>query len=135
MLKLNKKFRTNLHDEANDTTDEEKEIIMPAWHFYANISEVDTPPEWIYNADQTGLYYQNFPNHVYVDEANKKDYYGLKQMKDKTRIRLVPAQDVPFFYTRSHLSALQNCALLLSTNFQFIFIFKKCTTQFSHWIM
>ena len=30
---------------------------------------------------------------------------------------LVPAQDVHFFYTLSHLSALQNCALLFSTNF------------------
>ena len=52
-----------------------------------------------------------------------------------TRIRLVPAQDEPFYYTRSHLSALQNCALLFLTNFQFIFIFKKCITQFSHWIV
>ena len=48
---------------------------------------------------------------------------------------LVPAQDVHFFYTRSHLSALQNCALLFSTNFQFIFVFKKCITKFSHWIV
>ena len=32
-------------------------------------------------------------------------------------IRLVPAQDVHFFYTRSHLSTLQNCALILSKNF------------------
>ena len=31
--------------------------------------------------------------------------------------RLVPAQDVHFFYTRSHFSALQNCAVLFSTNF------------------
>ena len=52
-----------------------------------------------------------------------------------THITLVPAQDVHFFYTRSHLSALQNCVLLLSTNFQFIFIFKKCITQFSPWIV
>ena len=51
------------------------------------------------------------------------------------RNRLVPAQDVHFFYTRSHLSALQNCALLFSTNFLFIFIFKRCTTKFSHWIV
>ena len=29
-----------------------------------------------------------------------------------------------FLYTRSHFSALQNCALIFSTNFQFIFIFK-----------
>ena len=50
-------------------------------------------------------------------------------------IWLVPAQDVHFFYTRSHLSALQNFALLFSVNFQFIFIFKKCITQFSHWIV
>ena len=33
------------------------------------------------------------------------------------QLRLFPAQDVHFFYTRSHLSALQNCALLFSTNF------------------
>ena len=41
----------------------------------------------------------------------------------KPNIRLVPAQDGHFFYIGSHLSALQNCALLLSTNFHFIFIF------------
>ena len=40
-------------------------------------------------------------------------------------VGLVPAQDEPFFFTRSHLSALQNCALLFSTNFHFIFIFKN----------
>ena len=50
-------------------------------------------------------------------------------------LRIVPAQDGPFFYTRSHLSALQNCALLFSTNFKFIFIFIRCITQFSHWIV
>ena len=40
-------------------------------------------------------------------------------------IRLVTAQDVHFLYTRSHLSALQNCALIFSTNFQFISTFKN----------
>ena len=49
--------------------------------------------------------------------------------------RLVPAQDGPFFYTRSHFSALQNCAVLFSTNFYIIFILKKCITQLSHWIV
>ena len=39
-------------------------------------------------------------------------------------IQLVPAQDVHFFYMRSYLSALQNYALIFSTNFQFIFPFK-----------
>ena len=32
-------------------------------------------------------------------------------------IRFVPAQNVHFFYTRSHLSALQNRALLFSIHF------------------
>ena len=40
-----------------------------------------------------------------------------------------------FFYTRSQLSALQNCALLFSTNFKFIFIYIYCRTQFSHLIV
>ena len=31
--------------------------------------------------------------------------------------RFFPAQDVHFFYTRSHLSSLQNCALLFSIYF------------------
>ena len=38
--------------------------------------------------------------------------------------RLGPAQDVHFFYTCSHLSALKNCALIFSTNFQFILTYK-----------
>ena len=40
-------------------------------------------------------------------------------------LRLVSAQEGPFFYKHSHLSALQNSALLFSTNFQFIFSFKN----------
>ena len=80
-----------MHGEANDMTDEEREIIMSAWRkdFHANIAEVDTIPECVWNADQTGLYYQNLPNSVYVDEANKKDYAGVKQMKYNTRITLM----------------------------------------------
>ena len=63
-------------------------------------------------------------HNVWFDEYNSR-----LSIEDK---RLVPAQDVHFFYTRSHFSAFQNCALILSTNFQFIFTFKGCTTQFSH---
>ena len=39
------------------------------------------------------------------------------------------------FCTGSHLIELQSCTLILSTNFYFIFIFKYCTTQVSHWIV
>ena len=37
---------------------------------------------------------------------------------------LCPAQDIHPFVTCSHLNALQSCALIFSTNFQFIFTFK-----------
>ena len=39
-------------------------------------------------------------------------------------LRRGPAQDVPFFYTQSHLSELQSFKLIISTDFRFIFIFK-----------
>ena len=39
-------------------------------------------------------------------------------------MRLGPAQDVHFFYTRSYLSSLQSYALIFSANFRFIFTFK-----------
>ena len=88
MIKSNNKVVTNLHGEANDMIDEEREIIMSPWrkYFYARIVEVDTPPEFVYNACQNGLYYQNLPNRVYINEANKKGYYGVKLIKYKTRI-------------------------------------------------
>ena len=40
MLKRNKKFGINLCGEANDMTDEEREIIMSAWRkdFHDNIA-------------------------------------------------------------------------------------------------
>ena len=50
---------------------------------------MNTPLEWVYNTDQTGLYYQNLPNCVYGDEANKNYYAGVKQMKDTARIALM----------------------------------------------
>ena len=49
--------------------------------------------------------------------------------------RLGPSQDVNFFYMGSHLSELQCCELILSTNFYFIFSFKYSTIQFSLWIV
>ena len=58
--------------------------------------------------------------------------FALQPLNLSAYFSLVPAQDVHFFYTRSHLSALQNCEVLFSTNFQIIYIFNKCTTQFSH---
>ena len=46
-----------------------------------------------------------------------------------------PYQDTPFFYTPYHFSELKSFKSLISTHFLFIFIFKYCMTQFSHWIV
>ena len=73
---------------------------------------------------------QKMINRTWLPQNYILRLYSLYQKLNT--IRLGPAQDVPFFYTRSHLNALQNCALIFSTNFQFILTFKICTTQFSH---
>ena len=96
--------------------------------------------------DKSPIYYQFQSNiwhkiHQASDILSISDHYtsqnptSLWYSINFRAIWLVPAQDVNFFYTRSHLSALQNCALIFSTNFQFIFTFKRCITQFSHWIV
>ena len=76
-------------------------------------------------------YFEYFP----VLNTDNSGLYSIRQKLQKTDVaggfhawhyenggidsasRLVPAQDVHFFCTRSHLSALQNCAVLFSTNF------------------
>ena len=54
-----------------------------------------------------------------------EDYHNIILSIRPYLYRLVPAQDVHFFYTLSRLSALQNCALVFLTDFQFIFTFKN----------
>ena len=58
----------------------------------------------------------------------KRQPYPMPKIRDMTCS--IPRS--PLFYTRFHLSTLQSCALIFSTNFQFIFTFKWCTTEFSH---
>jgi hypothetical protein len=55
----------------------------------------------LYNADQTGLFYNKLPNHVYIDK-DQQDYHGVKQMKSKDRVILMVASSasgkkVPLF--------------------------------------
>ena len=55
---------------------------------------------------------------IYDSDINTmKDTSLDSRKKEAVHKRLVPAQDVHFFYTRSHLSALQICAVLFLTNF------------------
>ena len=98
-LKRKKLVGIKLHGEAGDMEPVEPERIMRDWRKETFndamewLSEDNDDIVWrmkrIYNADQTGLFYQKLPNRIYVDKDRKKDYAGAKQMKDKTRITLM----------------------------------------------
>ena len=82
-----------LHGEAGDMTQEQHQKIMKEWE-----KDIWAPAlQWlaedgndehdlmdcIYNADQTGLYYQKLPNHIFVDKSKKKDIKGAKRKTDE----------------------------------------------------
>lgn len=92
ILSRNNRVRINLHGEANDMDNDKRAKIMAKWKrekFHPVIHQHNIPKSCIYNADQTGVYYQKFPNRLYVEYAKKKDYAGVKQMKDKNRETLM----------------------------------------------
>ena len=78
--------RIKLHGEADDLTEEDVEAVMTSWkaELQELAEEKDVGPYCMYNADQTGLFYQKLPNSLYVQKKNKKKFKGTKQMKDKT---------------------------------------------------
>jgi hypothetical protein len=90
-----------LHGEAGDMDPEERERIMKKWQKeifkpaleWLNEDNHNDSIEWqmerIYNADQTGLFYQKLPNRIYIDSESKNDFKGAKQMKDKTRVTVM----------------------------------------------
>jgi hypothetical protein len=84
----------NLHGEGA-TMDEKTRIeVINNWketEFHPVVEEFDIPLARIYNADQTGLFYQKLPNHIYVDKQKKRDYFGAKEMKDKNRLTVMIA--------------------------------------------
>jgi hypothetical protein len=55
---------------------------------HACMEKFSIPYEWVYNADQTGLFYNKRPNRIYLDKDNK-DFRGVKQMKSKDRVTLM----------------------------------------------
>ena len=91
-IKRNNRIAVNLHGEANTYEPEERKQIMDKWkknELHPLIEKYSVPAERIYNADQTGLFYQKLPNKLYVNKDKKNNYSGAKQMKDKTRITLM----------------------------------------------
>ena len=87
-LKYHNMQRIRLHGEADDLTDEEVKAAMDP--FRAELQELaedkGVGPSCMYNADQTGFFYQKLPNSMYVQTDKRKQFKGTKQMKDKTRV-------------------------------------------------
>ena len=91
VLKRNGIVGVNLHGEASEMNEAEREAIMAAWctKFWEEIEYHNLEPNCVYNADQTGLYHQKLPSRLYVTATEKNAYAGVKQMKDKTRLTLM----------------------------------------------
>ena len=75
-MERNSLIGINLHGEAADMDDTEREATMKKWReeFHSVLDEYDLDPSCVYNANQTEL---------------KKSYAGVKQMKDKTQMTLM----------------------------------------------
>ena len=72
-----------LHGEGDEMGEDEYLKIIGPWvvQLQEMIEENDISPACLYNADQTGLFYQKLPNSTYVK--------GCKQMTDKSRLTLM----------------------------------------------
>jgi len=54
----------------------------------ACMKKYNIPFERLYNAVQTGLFFNKMPNRIYLDKDNA-DFRGVKQMKSKDRVTLM----------------------------------------------
>lgn len=81
----------NLHGEGNDMNDDKQQELMNPrlTKFHKLIDDHSIDKSCVYNADQTGLYHRKLPNWMYVDKQMKKDYKGVKQMKDKDCVTIM----------------------------------------------
>jgi hypothetical protein len=81
----------SLHGEANDMDDEEREWIMSAWRgkFWKKLRDRNIPPEWVYNGDQSGLFFNKMPNKMYIDKNCQKSTKGVKAMKSKDQVSMM----------------------------------------------
>ena len=90
-MRRNDYVKVKLHGEAASMTDEEVEAVMNPFRKELSdlIDKHECSPDTVYNADQSGLFYQKLPNSTYVKKSKTKDIKGTKGMKDKTRLTMM----------------------------------------------
>jgi len=84
-MKRNNFIGLNLHGEAAEV-DEEQQLLAidDFWRrVQEKIESLNIPQSWVYNTDQTGLFYQKLPNRLYADKDATRSTCGVKQMKSK----------------------------------------------------
>jgi len=91
LRKGNKKL-VKLHGEGMDMSEEDQ--ARNRSNFLAKLrqkmEQFDITIDRVYNADQTGLFYNKLPNRIYI-EKDDDNYRGVKQMKSKDRVTLMVA--------------------------------------------
>jgi hypothetical protein len=96
------------------------------------MEKYNVPFERLYNADQTGLFYNKMPNRIYLDK-DKVDVHGVKQMKSKDRVTpmvctSVTGEKVPLLMVGTAKQPL--CFIFLCPNGQALMVY---TDQANAW--
>ena len=88
VLKRNNLMSMNLHGEGMELSPEEQEDTRADFRRELNseIEEMSLSPSQVYNANQTGIFYNQLPNRLYLQKENAKGFRGVKQMKSKDRV-------------------------------------------------
>jgi hypothetical protein len=90
-LKDDELIGIDLHGKGNDMIDDQHKKLIDPWldTFWKLIDGLNIKREHMYNADQTGLFFNKMPNRMYIKSNRRKFVKGVKQMKSKDRVTLM----------------------------------------------
>jgi hypothetical protein len=91
LLKRTGFVKVVLHGEGGEVNEEEANAKMNA--FRTSLEELcglhNIPRERIFNADQTGLFFQKLPNTMDCKKSERNTVKGAKKMKDKNKVTIM----------------------------------------------